>query len=112
MKRFLPGQAAAPGLFLALLALALLLRVANGALGSLALDDFHSLHHARAADLASFFRVLVQDNHPPLHFLLVRAARALFGEQAWALRLPALLAGLGALAFVWRIGARLACARA
>lgn len=100
------------GTFLALFALALALRLANSAYGSLKLDDFHSLHHARASDLAAFFRVLTQDNHPPLSFLLVRGARTLFGEEPWALRLPALLAGLATLALVWRIGARLACTRA
>ena len=96
---------------LALFALGLGLRLANSAWGSLKLDDFHSLYHARAADLGTFFRILRQDNHPPLSFLLVRAARALAGESPWALRLPALLAGLGTFALVWRLGERLACAR-
>jgi 4-amino-4-deoxy-L-arabinose transferase-like glycosyltransferase len=88
---------------------ALALRLSNGASGSLKLDDFHSLHHARAADLHAFFTELRQDNHPPLSFLLLRAARAALGEEPWALRLPALLAGLGTLLFVWRIGARASC---
>jgi len=105
------AQRAPAVVFAALFALALALRLANGALGSLKLDDFHSLYHARAPDLEAFFGGLVQDNHPPLQFLLVRASRALFGESEWALRLPALLAGLGTLALVWRIGARLACPR-
>lgn len=96
------------GLFL----LALLLRLANLAWGSLKLDDFHSLHHARAADLEGFFRVLRQDNHPPLSFLLVRCARALLGEAPWALRLPSLAAGMATLLVLWRLGARLACPRA
>lgn len=100
------------GTLLALFALALALRLANAACGSLWLDDFHSLHHARAVDLDSFFAGLLQDNHPPLSFLLVRAARAAFGESAWALRSPALLAGLGTLVIVARLGARLACAEA
>lgn len=83
------------------------LRLANLAWGSLKLDDFHSLHHASAADLATFFRVLEQDNHPPLSFALLAGARALFGDSVWSLRLPALLAGLGTLLLVWRLGARL-----
>lgn len=110
-----PRSARAPagtGILAGLLLVALLLRLANGALGSLKLDDFHSLHHARAEDVATFFRVLLADNHPPLSFALVAAARATFGESEWALRLPALLAGLGTVALVWVLGARLACARA
>lgn len=100
------------GTCLGLFALALALRLANAACGSLWLDDFHSLHHACAADLQSFFAGLLRDNHPPLSFLLVQMSRAAFGESAWALRLPALLAGLGTFAIVWRIGARLPCAPA
>lgn len=107
-----PSPGPRTGAFFALFLLALGLRLVNAAYGSFKLDDFHSLHHARAPDLASFFRVLQQDNHPPLSFLLVRGARALFGEAPWALRLPALLAGLATLVPVWRIGARLGCARA
>jgi 4-amino-4-deoxy-L-arabinose transferase-like glycosyltransferase len=87
--------------------LALLLRAADGWLASLHLDDFHSLHHARAADLRTFFAVLRQDNHPPLFFLLLRAVRALFGEQEFALRLPAILCGVATVPFVWRAARRL-----
>jgi len=111
LKGFLARSDPGTVSFLLLFAVALALRLANAACGSLKLDDFHSLHHARAADLGSFFAVLRQDNHPPLSFLLVRAARAAFGEGAWALRLPALLAGLGTFVFVWRLGSRLACAQ-
>jgi 4-amino-4-deoxy-L-arabinose transferase-like glycosyltransferase len=112
------GQEAASGgkgagrWLVCLFLLALLLRLANLAWGSLKLDDFHSLHHARAADLRTFFAVLAQDNHPPLSFLLVRGARALFGEAPWALRLPSLAAGLATFLVVWRLGARLPCPRA
>lgn len=91
--------------------LALGLRLANIAWGSLKLDDFHSLHHARGEDLRAFFTVLARDNHPPLAFLLVKGARALLGEAPWALRIPSLLAGLGTFWIVWRLGARLACGR-
>ncbi|MSR62430.1 MAG: hypothetical protein EXS08_08295 [Planctomycetes bacterium] len=105
----IPGRVSPPavGVLLGLLALGLALRLANAATGSLKLDDFHSLFHARATDLAEFFRVLRLDNHPPLSFLLVHAARALFGESPWALRLPSLLSGMGTLLVAWRLGARL-----
>lgn len=103
LDRWGAGRASAIVLFLAALAL----RLANLAWGSLKLDDFHSLHHASAVDLTTFFRVLEQDNHPPLSFALLAGARALLGQEHWALRLPALLAGLGTLALVWRLGARL-----
>lgn len=95
------------GILLALLLLALALRVANAWTASLHLDDFHSLHHARAASLAEFFAVLRQDNHPPLFFLLLHGMRALFGEHEFVLRLPALLCGVATVPLVWRIGRRL-----
>lgn len=88
---------------LALVVVALALRLANAAWASLHLDDFHSLFHARAATLADFFHGLRQDNHPPLHFLLVRAVRASAGEHEFLMRLPAILAGTGTVFFVWRI---------
>jgi len=97
--------------FWSIFALALALRLTNAATSSLKLDDFHSLHHARAPDLATFFAVLEQDNHPPLAFLPVVLVRALLGESPLALRLPALLAGLTTLALVWRLGARLGSTR-
>lgn len=107
MKGLLVRCVRGPTPVLALFALALGLRLANMAFGSLKLDDFHSLHHARASGLGPFLRVLVEDNHPPLGFALLAASRSIFGESAWALRLPALLAGLGTLLLVWRMGARL-----
>jgi mannosyltransferase len=103
------GRVSPAALFLCLLALALALRLENARTGSLELDDFHSLHHARAGSAAEFLDVLARDNHPPLSFLLVMGARAAFGEGPWALRVPAFLAGLAALALVWRLGGRLAC---
>ena len=96
--------------FAFLMALAVGLRLWNAAASSLKLDDFHSLHHARAADSATFFRVLREDNHPPLSFLLVRITRALLGESEWALRTPALVAGLLTLLVAWRLACRLPCA--
>jgi 4-amino-4-deoxy-L-arabinose transferase-like glycosyltransferase len=103
------GRASPAALFLCVLALALALRLENARTGSLELDDFHTLHHARAGSAAEFFDVLARDNHPPLSFLLVMGSRAALGEGPFALRIPAFLAGLAALALVWQLGARLAC---
>jgi 4-amino-4-deoxy-L-arabinose transferase-like glycosyltransferase len=83
------------------------LRLGNASFASLKLDDFHSLHHARSAGPGEFFRVLSQDNHPPLSFLLLKGARALFGEAAIGLRLPAILAGSLTLFLAWSIARRL-----
>lgn len=88
-------------------ALALVLRVANSWLTSLHLDDFHTLYHSRAPDLAEFFHRLKQDNHPPLSFLVVRLVRSLFGENEFVLRIPAILYGVATVPVVWQIARRL-----
>jgi 4-amino-4-deoxy-L-arabinose transferase-like glycosyltransferase len=105
--RATPSSGAGSLLLPVLLVLAALLRAWNGWFASLKLDDFHSIHHARAAGVSAFFEVLLQDNHPPLSFLLVKACRWLFGEAEMALRLPALLAGLGAVGLTWRMARRM-----
>lgn len=92
---------------LAVLALALVLRLAGALLASFHLDDFHSLHHARAADWPAFFRGLAADNHPPLSFLVLRLVRAVGGEGELVLRLPGLAYALGTIWLVWRMGRRL-----
>jgi dolichyl-phosphate-mannose-protein mannosyltransferase len=70
------------------------------------LDEFHSLQHARQADLGSFFASVRNDNHPPLYFLFLRGARAVFGESHLALRLPSILAALGVVAILGRHSSR------
>ena len=106
------GRARGLALLACLLFLAAALRFENARHASLHLDDFHTLQHARAESLSGLFASLRADNHPPLSFLLVRAARGAFGEGEWALRLPALLAGLGAVALTWRLGRFLPCTAA
>lgn len=89
------------------LALAALLRLGAALHKGLVLDELHTWFHARAPDLATFFRHLRDDNHPPLGLLAVRAARALAGDAALALRAPALLFGLAEIFLVARIARRL-----
>ena len=40
-------------------------------------------------------------NHHYLHNMLAKGSMAVFGEEAWAIRLPAMLLGLGTLAAMW-----------
>jgi 4-amino-4-deoxy-L-arabinose transferase-like glycosyltransferase len=91
----------------AIVALAFLLRLADASLSSFHLDDFHSLHHARASSLGSFFDVLTQDNHPPLSFFVLRVLRSILGEGEFVLRLPNVIYGTLSVALAWRIGRRL-----
>ena len=69
------------------------LRVAFAARKGWVLDEFHTDYHAQRATLGLLLEGLVQDNHPPLSFLLVRLAGLGLGTSDLALRVPALLAG-------------------
>jgi 4-amino-4-deoxy-L-arabinose transferase-like glycosyltransferase len=98
--------------FLVALVCAALLWSAGAVRKSLWSDEFHSLHHVRAGDWASFLEAVRSDNHPPLAFALQRASAGLLGESELALRLPSLLAALLALVFVQRLALRLPALRA
>ena len=74
---------------------------------SLWTDEFHSLHHARSGDLATFFESVRSDNHPPLSFFLQRLSIQVLGESELALRLPSIVAGVVLLLLLVRLGARL-----
>ncbi len=83
------------------LALGVALRVGNALRTSLWLDDFHSLHHARNLARGDLWTDLLRDNHPPLSFVLLGAARMLGGEGELVLALPAIVAGLLGLIVLW-----------
>ena len=74
---------------------------------SLWIDEFHSLHHARAADFPAFLASLETGNHPPLSFLLMRWSIALFGESAPALRWWSVVLGLATVALAAHVARRL-----
>ena len=74
---------------------------------SLVLDEFHTWYHATRPGVAAFFQSLVRDNHPPLGFINVAAARALLGSSELALRVPAQLFGLLEILLLAWFGARL-----
>ncbi len=90
----------------AILGFALWLRVAYAVQKGLVLDEFHTLFHATRPDARQFFATLLQDNHPPLGFLVVRAARALAGDGELALRAMGILCGLAEMACVWVVARR------
>lgn len=91
----------------ALLVLALALRVAGALRKSLVLDEFHTWFHATRPSLQAFFETLELDNHPPLGFAVVAAARVVFGASELALRTPALLFGVVELALLFLLARRL-----
>lgn len=103
-------RASALPLFLVLL-VAAVVRLLFALHKGLVLDEFHTYFHAGNAPWRAgwnaFWEPLVLDNHPPLSFLAVGVARSWLGDAEWALRLPALLAGLAEIALVGLIASRL-----
>ena len=89
-----------------------LLRLWNAWHTSFWLDDFHSLYHARAENLAQLFQGLLQDNHPPLSFLLLRLSEHSLGAGEWTLHLPNLIVALCSAWLLWRLCAKLEPGRA
>ncbi|MCZ6599124.1 MAG: glycosyltransferase family 39 protein, partial [Planctomycetota bacterium] len=97
------GERRAAWLFLFVLGLALALRLWRGLGASLWLDELHSLHQAGADTLPALFEGLSRDNHPPLHFLVLRGFRAVLGDSELALRLPSMIFALAAIGVLWRL---------
>lgn len=94
------------------LLLAVGLRVALSLHKGLVLDEFHSYFHVTREGLGAFFETLRRDNHPPLTFLIIAGGRNLLGDEAWALRLPALLCGVVEVLLVARLARPLGRERA
>jgi|GEM_PF-4188153 len=77
--------------------------IVGGASRSLWIDELHSLQHARQPALDAFFASVADDNHPPLAWLLLRGALALFGDGELAMRSWAIAIGLAFLALTARV---------
>jgi mannosyltransferase len=74
-----------------------------------AFTPVHVLHEGLGATWRSFVH---SENTPPLWYLLAWVDMRLFGDGAFALRLPSALAGIATVPVVWAIGERLAGGRA
>ena len=94
------------------LLLAVGLRVGLSLHKGLVLDEFHSYYHVTREGLGSFFETLRLDNHPPLAFLVIAGGRNVLGDEAWAMRMPAILCGVLEVLLVARLARPLGRERA
>ncbi len=78
-------------IFVALLALALRIPMINGGLW---FDEIRMLTEFGRLPLGELLTTYGSDNNHPLYTLLAWVSTHIFGEQAWALRLPALIFGI------------------
>ncbi len=102
-----PASAREVGLLLALLALALILRLV--ALGEgLWFDEIDTLVHHVRLPLGELLTTFESKNQHLFYSVLARLAFELFGESAWALRLPAALLGVLGVWATWRFARSIA----
>lgn len=60
-----------------------------------------------SGSFADIFPRTARDNYPPLYNILAWLSIQIFGDAGWALRLPAALVGVGSVALIYPLAARL-----
>jgi 4-amino-4-deoxy-L-arabinose transferase-like glycosyltransferase len=83
MKRFVP---------LALLLIFYIVLVALATRRHLWHDELYTFYISSAASFGEFWKCIQLDNHPPLYYMLARAAMSALGKTSFAVRLPAMVA--------------------
>lgn len=104
--RALPAAAPVPyGALAALCALAVATRVI-GLDSGLWIDEIYSLERSFRASYATIITGFWGDNHHPLYAVLAHVCWQVFGESAWAVRLPALVFGVACIPATWSLARR------
>ena len=93
---------------LTLLALAVRIIGLNGGLW---LDEIYSLVNQFRLSPSSLLVTFVGDNQHPLYAILASISVSMFGEQAWVIRLPALLFGVASIPALYALGVRIGIRR-
>ena len=83
------------------MAIGFLLRIANIGNISLEYDEIWTFTHYVPEECLKIFTDLATPNNHPLHSMLAKISVGIFGNELWALRLPALLAGCGLIPLLW-----------
>ena len=95
---------------LRLVAIAVVVRVI-GLNGGLWVDEVYSLVRSFREPMGTILTEYWGDNHHPLYAVLAHISRAVFGESAWSIRLPAMLFGVAAVPMLLRLGEQVASRR-
>ena len=95
---------AADVLWMALLTVAGAALRLHGIGTSLWYDEIVTLLESVRAPLVDIVTSFAGDNHHPLYSVLAHVAVTVFGEEPWALRLPAALFGAATLPLLYRLG--------
>lgn len=82
-----------------------------GLASGLWIDEIYSLMRSFRAPVGSILTEYWGDNHHPFYALLAHWSRALFGESAWSVRLPAFLFGVATVPALYVLARRLVAQR-
>ncbi len=100
--------AAMPLAVAGILLLSALLRLWGLGAKSLWFDEAYSIFIAQQPPLEILRLLQAHDTHPPLHYLLLHVWITLFGKGEVAVRLPSVLASVGAVLLTFLLGRRIA----
>jgi len=98
-------------LVVALTAISFALRLYGLDAQSLWYDEIASWHQSRGSDLGEVYERMRQDIHPPGWNIILFYTQMLFGDSAYALRLPSLIGGTLVIPCVYLLGARISSKR-
>lgn len=93
-----------------LVAIAVIVRLI-GLDGGLWVDEVYSLVRSFREPMGTILTEYWGDNHHPFYAVLAHISRAVFGESAWSVRLPAMLFGVAAVPMLLRLGEQVASRR-
>ncbi len=102
-----PLTDAIPWLALGFLVLVAAVARGIGLNGGLWIDEIYSLVRSFRSPVGRILTEYWGDNHHPLYALLAHISRAIFGESAWSVRLPAFLFGVAAIPALYALARRL-----
>ena len=106
MKAFskdLRQQMLVPFMLLAILLVALLLRIFQLDAESLWLDEVYSVNWGNH-DFVQILGLSIQNRHPPLYLLLLHYWMQLFGDSEFSVRLPSVFFGVFSVAMLYKVG--------
>ena len=95
-----------PALLLLILAAALVIRLVHLGHESIWIDEAHTITLANGP-ISELIGVLIEDNHPPTHFLIVKGLVAVFGDSEEVVRFPSVILGVFSIFMIYKVGSLL-----
>jgi len=91
-------------LLIGILILGLFLRLYDLDEESIWTDEGWSIHFANQPNVWEVVKIMAQDVHPPLYFVILHYWMEIFGDSEFALRLPSVIFGVGSIFVIYKVG--------